>query len=60
MNGDGVSDAGELQPLSAYGVIGLSTIGVVEQAGVIVTPAGVHLNNRNTRPLYDWTPGFEQ
>jgi len=55
-----VSDAGELQPLSAYGVIGLSTIGVVEQAGVIVTPAGVHLNNRNTRPLYDWTPGFEQ
>jgi len=57
-DGDGVSDAGEVQPLSAHGVIGLSTRGVTERPGLIVAPGGVRLKGGEKRPLYDWTPGF--
>jgi hypothetical protein len=56
---DGVSDAGEVQPLAAHGVIGLSTGGKPERAGLIVAPRGVRLEGGESRPLYDWTPGLE-
>ena len=58
-DGDGVSEAGEVQPLSAYGVIGLSSHGLAERPGLIVAPAGVHLQSGECRPLYDWTPGSD-
>jgi hypothetical protein len=57
-DGDGVSDVGEVQALSAHGVIGLSTRGAAERPGLIVAPGGVRLKSGEDRPLYDWTPGL--
>lgn len=55
---DGVSDPGEVLPLAAHGVAGLSVRGAHQRPDLIVAPAGVHLEDGRTRPLYDWTPGL--
>ncbi len=57
-NGDGVSDAGEVLPVSAHGVVGLSTRGEETRPGLLTAPNGVRLQNGDMRPLYDWTPGL--
>jgi hypothetical protein len=58
-NTDGVSDPGEVRPLSAYGIIALATRGAPETPRLITAPDGVRFNDGATRPLYDWTPAGE-
>lgn len=57
-NSDGVSDAGEVLPVAAHGVIGLSTNAQPARPGLIAAPRGVRFQDGSTRPLYDWTPGL--
>ena len=57
-NSNGVSEAGEVAPVSDFGVVALSVFGAEERPGLLAAPAGVRFENGVTRPLYDWTPGY--
>jgi hypothetical protein len=57
VNVNGISDAGEVAPVSAFGITGLAVNGREEMPGLLVAPAGVDFVDGTRRPLYDWTPG---
>jgi hypothetical protein len=57
VNVNGASDAGEVAPVSDFGVIALAVRGAMERPGLITAPGGVRFADGTQRPLYDWTPG---
>lgn len=57
-NGDGISDPGEVTPVSAHGISALATRGAPDQPGLLTAPGGVRFEDGRARPLYDWTPGL--
>ena len=57
-NGDGVSEADEVLPVEAHGIVSLATHGARTRPGLMTAPAGVRFDNGRARPLYDWTPGL--
>jgi hypothetical protein len=57
-NVNGVSEAGEVRPVSEHGVIGLAVRGERERADLLTAPGGVRFADGTRRPLYDWTPGL--
>lgn len=57
-NGDGVSDPGEVLPVSAYGIVGLAVRGEETRRDLMTAPDGVRFEDGSTRPLYDWIPGL--
>jgi tetratricopeptide (TPR) repeat protein len=55
-NGDGVSDAGEVKPLSAFGVVALSCKSQRDASHpdrIAYSPAGVTFRDGTTRPTFD-------
>lgn len=60
LNGNGVSEPGEVTPAQANGIAALSVRGRQTRPGLMTAPAGVRLDNGTARPLYDWTPGLER
>ena len=59
-NGDGVSQADEVRPLTDHGIVALSTSAERREPGLITAPQGVRFSNGTVRPLYDWTPGLDR
>lgn len=59
-DGDGVSDAGEVSPVGDFGVVALAVRGREERPGLLTAPDGVRFENGVTRPVYDWTPGYDR
>jgi len=57
-NRNGVSDPGEVVPANVHGIVALSVNGQRTRRDLITAPDGVRFDNGETRPLYDWTPGF--
>lgn len=57
-NMNGVSDPGEVIPANVHGIAGLAVRGQATRPGLLTAPNGVRLDNGETRPLYDWTPGL--
>ena len=53
-NGNGVSDPGEVKPLSAYGIDRLSCRGEYAGPGLRQSPQGVRFKDGSVRPSYDW------
>jgi hypothetical protein len=55
-NKNGISENGELHPLSSLGITALNCD--YEESGnrLLVSPQGVQLGNGRTRPSYDWFP----
>jgi hypothetical protein len=53
-NSNGVSDPGEVLPLSAWGITAVSCAKQRDASGLLWNPAGVTLTNGTTRPTYDW------
>ena len=53
-NGNGVSDPGEVKPLAAWNIIGLSCRSQTHATGIPFHPTGVTLKDGSTRPSYDW------
>lgn len=58
VDGNGVSDPGEVLPANVHGIVALSVRGAPTRPGLITAPAGVRFEDGRTRPLYDWTPGL--
>ena len=56
-NGDGVSQPGEVLPVSVHGIEAISTHGVRLRAGLSAASAGVRFDDGHTRTLYDWARG---
>ena len=52
-DGDGVSDPGEVRPLAAWGVRGLSCAAAEHPSGIAWSPQGVELADGSLRPSYD-------
>jgi hypothetical protein len=53
-NGNGVSDSGEVKPLSEFGVIAINCTGSLNSSGILFNPRGIIFQNGTTRPTYDW------
>lgn len=53
-NSNGVSEPGEVQPLSYYGITGLACGCQRHQTGIPYNPAGVVFEDGHTRPTFDW------
>ena len=53
-NGNGVSDPGEIKPLVAWNISGLSCRSQTHSTGIPFHPSGVMLKDGSTRPSYDW------
>ena len=53
-NGNGVSDPGEVRPVSAWGVRALSCASQTHSTGIRFNPAGAEFSDGTTRPTYDW------
>jgi hypothetical protein len=53
-NGNGLSDPGEVLPLSAYGIVSLTCREQVHPTGIQWAPMGVTFTNGTSRPSYDW------
>ncbi|MEQ1617685.1 MAG: hypothetical protein ABL883_05000 [Terricaulis sp.] len=60
LNGNGVSDSGEVTPAQANDIAALSVRGRQTRPGLLTAPAGVRLGDGTIRPLYDWTPSLER
>jgi hypothetical protein len=54
VNGNGVSDPGEVTPLRALGVEGLSTDGYTNADGLLYNRHGLWLRDGSSRPTFDW------
>ncbi len=54
VNGNGVSDPGEVTPLADLGVVSLSTTGHAMIEGLLCNPHGLRLRDGSCRPTYDW------
>jgi hypothetical protein len=53
-NGNGVSEPGEVQPVTDWGITSLSCAGETGPTGDSWCPTGVTLDHYRTRPTYDW------
>jgi len=53
-NGNGVSEAGEVRPVSEWGITAISCAGDTDDSGAAWCPIGVTFDNGKTRPTYDW------
>ena len=53
-NRNGISEPGEVRPLTAYGITALSCHYRIHPTGIPYHPAGLTLSNGRTRPTYDW------
>ncbi len=53
-NGNGVSDKGEVLPLSSYGISRIAVRGTRGKDGIYWNPKGLIQRNGNTVPTYDW------
>jgi hypothetical protein len=53
-NGNGVSDPGEVVPLSELGVVSISVRGALSQGPYLVNPTGITLKDGTRLPLWDW------
>ncbi len=60
LNGNGVSDPGEVTAIQANGIAALGMRGRQTRPGLLTAPAGVRFDDGTVRPLYDWTPGLER
>jgi len=58
VNGDGVSNPGEVTPVQVHGIVALAVRGQATRPGLITAPEGLRFEDGRTRPLYDWTPGL--
>jgi tetratricopeptide (TPR) repeat protein len=57
-NGNGVSDPGEVRPVTQWGITGLSTTAEAGDRDFPWNPRGVRFNADHWRPTYDWVaPG---
>lgn len=56
-NVNGISEPGEVRPVSERGVVALAVRGEAERPDLLVAHDGVRFANGARRPLYDWTPG---
>jgi tetratricopeptide (TPR) repeat protein len=59
-NGNGLSEPGEVQPTSAFGIISISCRSPSESAGFLSHPQGVQFSDGSTRPTYDWIVSSEK
>jgi hypothetical protein len=53
VDGDGVSDAGEVQPLEAWGIAGLGCRSELHASGIPYAPEGVEWADGRRRPSFD-------
>jgi hypothetical protein len=53
VDGDGVSDEGEVRPLEAFGITALSCRATRHPTGILYAPAGVLLADGSSRPCFD-------
>ena len=53
-NGDGISDPGEVRPVTSHGVIAIATGAQEHENGFPYNPAGIELADGATRASYDW------
>ena len=60
LNGNGVSDPGEVAPVSDWGIVAIRCDGATNAAGLLANPAGVGLRDGSTRATYDWIAESEQ
>ncbi len=60
LNGNGVSDPGEVTPTQANDIAAIGVHGQQTRPGLLTAPTGVRLHDGTVRPLYDWTPGLER
>ncbi|MCZ7645799.1 MAG: hypothetical protein M5U26_11025 [Planctomycetota bacterium] len=51
---DAVSEPGEVRPLSAHGIVGLSVNATRTEDGCPANPKGLHLSDGRALPTYDW------
>lgn len=54
VNGNGVSDPGEVMPVGALGITSLSCTSQKHASGIEWNPTGVGFQDGTTRPSYDW------
>jgi len=54
VNGNGVSEPGEVIPLEALGITSLSCTSQRHASGIEWNPTGVGFKDGTTRPSYDW------
>jgi hypothetical protein len=54
LNGNGVSDPGEVRPLDDLGVIGVSTAWQTGPDGLLFNPSGIKLRDGSSRATFDW------
>lgn len=60
VNVNGISEPGEVRPVSAHGIVGLAVRGDGERRDLLTAPDGVRFADGTRWPLYDWTPGLER
>lgn len=53
-NGNGISESGEVKPLSEFGIIGIKCHGEQSSPDLLSNPEGVIFSDGTTRPTYDW------
>ncbi len=53
-NGNGVSEKGEVKPISAYGIVAIAVGAIGGVDSVLFNPKGVQLRDGNFLPTYDW------
>lgn len=53
LNGDGISQPGEVKPLSDWGIVSISVRAVRDGQGLWSSPDGVRFASGETRPTYD-------
>ena len=54
LNGNGVSEPGEVRSVTEWGITAISCIGETDASGTVWSPIGVTFGNGQTRPTYDW------
>ncbi len=53
LNSDGISDSGEVKPVSEHGIMSLSTSSRFHSSGMPYSAAGVTFEDGSTRPTFD-------
>jgi hypothetical protein len=56
LDGDAVSDPGEVVPVRKAGIAAIAVRPTGREAGVAAHRAGIEMADGSTRPTYDWTP----
>jgi hypothetical protein len=56
LDGDGVSDSGEVVSAAAHGIAWIAVRATRTEDGVLAADRGIGLTDGTTRPTYDWTP----